>query len=140
MIVDAVVAGLAILSAFVLGGLFVSLIQRAGVFHNRPSIAAGGTDSMASSSAMQTFIDAIPAMINCKDRDGRYVLMNEYHAALFGTTPSDAIGRTAADLLGAQFGDYASALDRQAIETGSRVGPIEEHYADAHGQVRPWLT
>jgi PAS domain S-box-containing protein len=145
MIVDPFVAGLTILSAlsaFVLGGLLVWLMLATG---HLPKLsadgpAAGGTNPMASASALQTLIDAIPAMINCKDREGRYVLMNEHQATLFGTTPRDAVGRTAADFLGAQFGDHAGALDRQAIETGSRVGPTEEEFADAHGQLRPWLT
>jgi PAS domain S-box-containing protein len=141
MYIDPVFASLAILSAFILGGLVAWFAPRLGLVLSRLSEApAESANPMACPWAMQTLIDAIPAMINCKDRDGRYVLMNEYHATLFGTTPRDAIGRTAADLLGARFGDYASALDRQAIETGCRVGPIEERYDDAHGQPRPWLT
>jgi PAS domain S-box-containing protein len=146
MIVDPVTAGLTLLSAAILGGALAWLIPSVGMVGKRACdpgrgpTAVVGTNPMASPSAMQTLIDAIPAMINCKDRDGRYVLMNAYQARLFGTAPDEAIGRTAADFLGAQFGHNASALDRRALESGLPVGPLEENFADVHGQERPWLT
>lgn len=39
-------------------------------------------------------IDTVPAVINVKDSNLRYVLMNRYMAGIFGIEPQDAIGRT----------------------------------------------
>ena len=48
---------------------------------------------------LQQVIDTVPAMINVKDRQLRYVLMNRYMAGIFGVEPADAIGRTTTDLM-----------------------------------------
>lgn len=48
---------------------------------------------------LQQVIDTVPAVINVKDRDLRYVLMNRYMAGIFGIEPGDALGRTTADLM-----------------------------------------
>ena len=48
---------------------------------------------------LQQVIDTVPAVINVKDRDLRYVLMNRYMAGIFGIEPGEAIGRTTTDLM-----------------------------------------
>ena len=46
---------------------------------------------------LQQVIDTVPAVINVKDKQLRYVLMNRYMAGIFGVEPADAIGRTTTD-------------------------------------------
>src|SRR4051795_2214102 len=48
---------------------------------------------------LQQVIDTVPAVINVKDKQLRYVLMNRYMAGIFGIEPAEAIGRTTADLM-----------------------------------------
>src|SRR5260370_34237523 len=48
---------------------------------------------------LQMGIGTVPAVINVKNRDARYVLMNRYIAGIFGIEPSDAIRRTTSDLM-----------------------------------------
>src|SRR6201995_1190670 len=48
---------------------------------------------------LQQVIDTVPAVINVKDRDLHYVLMNRYMAGIFGIDPAEAIGRTTTDLM-----------------------------------------
>jgi PAS domain S-box-containing protein len=89
---------------------------------------------------LRSVIDAIPAMVSAKDIDGRYTLMNTYQATLYGTTPSDAVGKTAADLMGAEYGSYTSALDRGVLSSGKATGFFEERQVGIDGVSRDWLT
>ena len=43
---------------------------------------------------LQMVIDTVPAVINVKDKDLRYILMNRYMAGIFDVEPGEAIGRT----------------------------------------------
>ena len=54
---------------------------------------------------LRTIVDAIPAMINAKDENHRYVMMNQYQAETFGVSGQDAIGKTATELIGAEQGE-----------------------------------
>jgi PAS domain S-box-containing protein len=105
---------------------------------NTAAAATGGGPTDTAS--LQTLIDAIPAIIDCKDRAGRYVLMNACQAALHGTTSCAARGQTAADLLGQERGAHIHGMDAQVFETGQPVGPVEASHPDAQGQERSWLT
>ena len=89
---------------------------------------------------LRTVIDAIPGMINAKDPRGRYVLMSSYQARLYGTTPEEAVGKTAAELLGAEYGAYTSAIEAEVIATRQPTGFYEEQYCTADGVTRDWLT
>jgi PAS domain S-box-containing protein len=93
-----------------------------------------------SQATLRAIIDAMPVMINAKDRASRYLVMNEYQAIRYGTTPEAAVGRTAAQLLGRDYGAYTGTLDHQVMETRTALPPYEETYPDAHGMVHSWLT
>ena len=43
---------------------------------------------------LQLVIDTVPAVINVKDKQLHYLLMNRYMAGIFGIEPKEAIGRT----------------------------------------------
>lgn len=90
--------------------------------------------------ALRTVIDAVPAIINLKDAQSRYVIMNQYQARLYGTAPDLAVGMTASDLIGEQYGRYTAAVDAQVIATGEPIENYEEQYATADGVERNWLT
>jgi PAS domain S-box-containing protein len=89
---------------------------------------------------LRSVIDAIPAMVSAKDVDGCYLLMNSYQAKLYGTTPSDAIGKTAADLMGAEYGAYTGAIDRRVLDSGKTTGFYEERQDGIDGIRRDWLS
>ncbi|MCC6470996.1 MAG: PAS domain-containing protein [Alphaproteobacteria bacterium] len=90
--------------------------------------------------ALQAVIDAVPAMINAKDRESRYVFMNAYQATVYGTTPAKAVGKTASDLLGGTYGERTRSLDAMVVGTGRSTGFYEERYAGGDGVERDWLS
>ena len=89
---------------------------------------------------LSAVVDAVPAMINAKDRDCRYVFMNGYQAEVYGVEPAEAVGRTAAELLGAEYGERTETIDRMVLKTGDSFFNYEESYFDAQGKRRDWLT
>ena len=98
------------------------------------------TVEMNAREELQKIVDAIPCMVNAKDLDSRYVLMNAYQARMYGTTPKGAAGKTAAELLGGDYGSYTRGRDREVIATGKPTGFFEERYAGADGEIRDWVT
>ena len=89
---------------------------------------------------LQNVINAVPAMINAKDRESRYQLMNRYQAENYGTTPEDAIGRDAGDLIGESYGKYTAGLDKKVFATGQALLNFEETWTDLDGIRRNLLT
>jgi len=89
---------------------------------------------------LDTVAHALPVMFNAKDRQSRYLFMNRYQAELYGVSTNAALGRRADDLLGAEYGAYTRAIDREVIQSGKATGFFEESYAGADGVLRHWLT
>ena len=85
-------------------------------------------------------IDTVPAVINVKDRNLRYVLMNRYMAGIFGIEPADAIGRTTTDLMSRYGAQKTDENDKRVLATRRGLGFYEEEYMDSSGNVRQWLV
>ena len=93
--------------------------------------AAGFIDAMA---------NALPVMFNAKDTQSRYLFMNRYQAALYGTSPAGAVGKTASDFLGEAYGSYTRAIDAEVLGTVRASAFYEERFAGVDGVMRNWLT
>jgi PAS domain S-box-containing protein len=89
---------------------------------------------------LRSIIDSVPAMINAKDTESRYIIMNDYQANLYGVTPDQAVGHTAGDMLGEAHGNYIASLDQQVIRSGDALPFFEENYPDFEGTHHAWLT
>ncbi len=89
---------------------------------------------------LEAVIDSIPAIINTKDLDSRYVMMNGYQATLYGISPEAAVGRTAGEILGPEYGAYTDELDRKVLDAEESLPYFEESYPDAFGVRHTWLT
>jgi PAS domain S-box-containing protein len=89
---------------------------------------------------LQQVIDTVPAVINVKDRQLRYILMNRYMAGIFGIEPVDAIGRTTTDLMSRYGAQKTDENDRRVLAAGTGLGFYEEEYMDSAGHVRHWLV
>ena len=89
---------------------------------------------------LQQVIDTVPAVINVKDKQLRYVLMNRYMAGIFGVEPADAIGRTTTDLMSRYGAEKTDEHDKRVLEAGRELGFYEEEYKDSSGNMRQWLV
>jgi PAS domain S-box-containing protein len=89
---------------------------------------------------LQQVIDTVPAVINVKDKQLRYVLMNRYMAGIFGIEPADAIGRTTTDLMSRYGARKTDEKDKQVLAGGRELGFYEEEYIDVSGNLRHWLV
>jgi PAS domain S-box-containing protein len=118
----------------------VPVFDAAGAFRGYRGTGRDITAEVEAVETLRAVVDAIPAMINAKDVDSRYVLMNALQAQLYGTTPEHAVGLTSGDLVGEEHGRRTAAIDRRVVESGEATGFYEEHYAGADGVVRDWLS
>lgn len=118
----------------------VPVFDAAGQFVGYRGTGRDVTEETESADTLRAVIDAVPAMISAKDTAQRFVFMNSYQAALYGTTPEAALGLTPAELLGAVAGSHAGALDRRVLETGVPTGFFEERFTGADGVARDWLS
>ena len=89
---------------------------------------------------LQQVIDTVPAVINVKNRDLRYVLMNRYMAGIFGIEPGDALGRTTADLMSRYGAAKTDENDKRVLSFRKGLGFYEEEYKDSSGNMRQWLV
>lgn len=89
---------------------------------------------------LQLVIDTVPAVINVKNKDLRYVLMNRYMAGIFAIEPQDAIGRTTSDLMSRYGSQKTDENDRRVFATGKELGFYEDEYRDSSGVLRHWLV
>src|SRR6202789_3780189 len=84
---------------------------------------------------LQLVIDTVPAVINVKNKQLHYVLMNRYMAGIFGIEPHEAIGRTTSDLMWRYGAQKPSENDRRVLETGKELGFYEDEYPDSSGNL-----
>ena len=89
---------------------------------------------------LQQVIDTVPAVINVKDKQLRYLLMNRYMAGIFGIEPADAIGRTTTDLMSRYGAKKTDENDKRVLAAGRELGFYEEEYLDSSGNLRQWLV
>jgi PAS domain S-box-containing protein len=89
---------------------------------------------------LQQVIDTVPAVINVKDKQLRYILMNRYMAGIFGIEPGDAIGRTTTELMSRYGAGKTDENDRRVLAAGRELGFYEEEYLDSSGNLRQWLV
>jgi PAS domain S-box-containing protein len=89
---------------------------------------------------LQQVIDTVPAVINVKDKQLRYILMNRYMAGIFGIEPADAIGRTTTDLMSRYGAQKTDENDKRVLAIGRELGFYEEAYLDSSGNLRQWVV
>ena len=110
------------------------------VFQGYRGIGRDVTETCRADQLLQAVIDVVPAMISAKNMQSRYLLMNRYRAELYGVTTEEAIGKTAAELVGAEYGKHTQRLDQQVFSCGEPIPTYEEPFVDAQGREYTFLT
>ena len=85
-----------------------------------------------------SLVHSIPACFLRKDREGRFVFVNERFAALFGKSAEEIVGKTVADFYPPEFAEEAREEDEQVMRSGEVVEDVFDDTVD--GELRPALT
>jgi PAS domain S-box-containing protein len=112
----------------------------AGVYTDITDLKRHEEELAESRRRLQEVIDAVPAIVNLKDRDLRYLMMNRYAAGVFGITPEEAVGKTTIQLMQRYEATKSDEFDRQVRDGGKELGFYEDQYIDVSGTPRYWLT
>jgi PAS domain S-box-containing protein len=70
---------------------------------------------------LETALEATTDAVYMKDADGRYLLVNQATAAVFGCTPEAAVGRIDADFFEPEQAAALTAMDRQVLASGETI-------------------
>ena len=81
---------------------------------------------------LEVILDAVPAMIFYKDREGRFVRVNREFTRLVGVPPEARLGRTDAEA-GIPGAERFRADDLRVMTTGEPIRQTEEQIQTAHG-------
>jgi PAS domain S-box-containing protein len=87
---------------------------------------------------LRAVIDAIPAVINVKDVEGRYMFMNEYQASNHRMDADDAVGLTPGEVHGAEYARQIREMDEKVTRTGKAITNLELELTDIGGKPRLW--
>jgi len=89
---------------------------------------------------LRQVIDATPSLVFVKDREGRFVLLNQALARSYGTTVEELLGKTDADFNRTQAEVAHFLEDDRAVMDSRRVTTIpEEPVTGADGETR-WFS
>jgi len=77
-------------------------------------------NALRESEALLTgLVENMLATVQVKDREGRYLLVNQRFADVLGVSPDEILGKTAHDFYPADIADKFEAHDREVLETGT---------------------
>ncbi len=83
-------------------------------------------NEMAGKSMLEQIIDTTPIMINATDRNGKFLFMNSYQAALFGTEPDMLVGQALTNVLEPVVAEREMRRNAVIIESGKAIPNFEE--------------
>jgi PAS domain S-box-containing protein len=89
---------------------------------------------------MRAVIDAVPATINVKDCDGRYVLVNAALANYYRRAVDEFPGKDLTEFYPQSYAAHIRARDAEIIATGAPTGLYEMDYTHHDGTVSTWLS
>ncbi len=70
---------------------------------------------------LQTIIDMVPVFLFCKDREGRYLMVNRRFSEYLGSEPEEILGKTVQECWPLKDAEYFHRIDLELMETdGSR--------------------
>jgi PAS domain S-box-containing protein len=78
----------------------------------------------------RTLVENIPQKIFMKDRNGRWISVNDNFARDFGIRPEDIVGKVNADLFSKEIADKCTADEERVMETG-QAAELDERYVQS---------
>ncbi|MGQ9698059.1 MAG: PAS domain S-box protein, partial [Armatimonadota bacterium] len=90
---------------------------------------------------LRTVIDALPLHIYVKDREGRFVMLNQATvSALNASSEAECIGKTDFDFFPTDEANLLHQEDQTIIERGIGLVDVEHHFTDREGRERWYWT
>jgi PAS domain S-box-containing protein len=111
-----------------------------GTGHDITAERAAAKEIAESRELLRAVIDAVPGIINVKDRDSRYVLMNRFQGEVYGVDPAAAVGKTSTDFTGPTYGNVSREYDYEVVSTGKAQPFAEREFTGRDGRRRIWWT
>lgn len=93
----------------------------------------------ANSALLDALLDGTTDLIYVKDRQGRFVRVNEPSARLLGSTAATVVGRRDRDFLAAGEADQIEQIDEEVMASG-RSASVEEAISSPEGGPRVYLS
>jgi len=94
----------------------------------RTSSRSGDGEDKTSKSMLEQIIDTTPILINATDRNGKFLFLNSYQAALFGHDPEHLVGQSIADIMEAELVQRETRRNNVILETGISIPNFEEKF------------
>ncbi|MBS7623092.1 PAS domain S-box protein, partial [Candidatus Bathyarchaeota archaeon] len=89
---------------------------------------------------LETIIQNVPDLLYIKDKELKYVEVNDSFCKFFGVSRSEALGKTLYDIAPKERADYFIKQDREVLETGETFYMPEGTFTDASGRERVICT
>lgn len=94
----------------------------------RTSSRGGDGEDKTSKSMLEQIIDTTPILINATDRNGKFLFLNSYQAALFGHDPEQLVGQSIADIMEPELVQRETRRNNVILETGISIPNFEEKF------------
>jgi PAS domain S-box-containing protein len=79
-------------------------------------------------SMLEQIIDTTPILINATDRNGKFLFLNSYQAALFGRDPNELVGHPISEIFPPDLVEREQRRNNVILETGISIPNYEEKY------------
>jgi diguanylate cyclase (GGDEF)-like protein/PAS domain S-box-containing protein len=79
-------------------------------------------------SMLEQIIDTTPILINATDRNGKFLFLNSYQAALFGRDPEQLVGHSITEIMQPDLVEREQRRNNVILETGISIPNYEEKF------------
>jgi diguanylate cyclase (GGDEF)-like protein/PAS domain S-box-containing protein len=95
---------------------------------NRTGADSTDGDDKGGKSMLEQIIDTTPILINATDRNGKFLFLNSYQAALFGRDPDQLVGRPISDIMEPELLERETRRNNVILEKGISLPNFEEKF------------
>ncbi len=89
---------------------------------------------------LRTAFDALPAIVNAKDKGGRFLIVNAAQASFYGLTPEQAEGKRVDQIVGPDNARAACTRDLEITEGRAPMLSFDDPGVDREGRETVWYT
>ena len=86
------------------------------------------TEEREGKSMLEQIIDTTPILINATDRNGKFLFLNSYQAALFGRDPDQLVGHSITEIMEPDLVERETRRNNVILETGISIPNYEEKF------------